>query len=513
MIGDYPMEQVDSIRLSDRRTVLGLATLAPLLLLVIGLFLAPAIAQSQELLGDVALPASPIVINLDRATVTIVFEAEEDHAVRWWRTRPEEPGADALSVVRSEEGVFIQREERPEDESLADLVVEISAAPGHSLRLGGSGLDLTVVKEKEEEVEEEETDKHDLEDNKTAPTPATPTTVEFDLTESVVSIDGTGAVNGVGKSCAVVLRETTGNHVLNLSNSETRIASHRGNANLTAVDTLITVNGMRGLFSAQSNGGSLNLRSLMGRLGIGQQNGQIQIADCRGSGSLVAAGSNVDLRGLWLSKLTIRGEDSYITTANGSGTVAVNLDSGFFAMSGSKGSFSGNARNDADVELSDFVGDASLVLEEGASGDFARIRGALTLSSKNATATVNTAEALSFTTHNSFASLAGIGRLTSFQVDSSEVDLDLTDLVTERLDIAVESASRVSIRLSAPCRVQVSGASKNLGNRVDVTGCELKLGQRSRWSSRKVRGMDGRSPILLTAQVAESSMLIVEGRP
>jgi hypothetical protein len=93
------------------------------------------------------------------------------------------------------------------------------------------------------------------------------------------------------------------------------------------------------------------------------------------------------------------------------------------------------------------------------------------------------------------------------------VDLDLTAYRGRAVEITVRAGSSVRVDLGSPCRVQAKGRSASLASQIDVTGCELQLGQGNRWATRRVRGIDGQPPIMLKAQVADSAELIVEGRP
>ncbi len=112
-----------------------------------------------------------------------------------------------------------------------------------------------------------------------------------------------------------------------------------------------------------------------------------------------------------------------------------------------------------------------------------------------------------------FATLGGVKALGAFKVVSSEVELDLSELGRPAVELAVQADSSVRVRLATPCRVRATGLESSLASQVDVTGCELQLGASGRWATRRVRDIEGKPPTTLTAQIAESSELTVEGRP
>ncbi len=109
--------------------------------------------------------------------------------------------------------------------------------------------------------------------------------------------------------------------------------------------------------------------------------------------------------------------------------------------------------------------------------------------------------------------MSAIGKLSSFKVTRSEVELDLSESRERNPTISVQAASRVRVQLTTPCRVSAAGLASSLASQVDVTGCELQLRKGGRWASSRVRGMDGQPPVTLTAQIADGAELIVEGRP
>ena len=71
-----------------------------LLILALGWCLTPVGASAQEApFGEVALPPSPILIDLADAVVRIVVDDALEPELRWRRVRPDTPGSAELSVV------------------------------------------------------------------------------------------------------------------------------------------------------------------------------------------------------------------------------------------------------------------------------------------------------------------------------------------------------------------------------------------------------------------------------
>jgi hypothetical protein len=281
---------------------------------------------------------------------------------------------------------------------------------------------------------------------------------------------------------------------------------------VVAQGTDVTVDGTTGRISVRATGGSVELRSTQGKFKIEATDAQVQILDSRGSGIIAVTDSNVDLRNTHLQDLNFKGRSSYATMTSCDGKTTVDFSGGSLSFDSVTGNVTGTARDGAWIELTDHRGDVKLNLQLDSSADLRSIDGAVAVTARGAELNLDGAKSLALTASKTWATVSAIDKLKSFQVTSSDVDLDLVECRDRTLTVSVQANSRVRVRLATPCRVKAKGLSASLASQIDVTGCELQLGQGNRWATRRVRGIDGQLPVTLTAQIAESSELIIEGR-
>jgi len=478
-----------------------------LLVLALGwCLLSGPLAAQEAPLGTVDLPPSPILVNLVKATVRIVVDDTREPELRWWRERQDGTGSAELSVSHGEGSIIIERPASAEGEAVARLLVEIAIPAGQSMAVFGTGLDLTIERQLVEEPEESDP-------NAPPVAPTTPTTTEIQLVDSQATLSGTGRVTGTIDGSVVELHQTTGVHELTILDGELWIYSHRGQAILTAQGSEIMAEQTTGLFSVQATGGSVDLRSTRGTFKINARDAQIQVLDSRGPGIVSLTDSNLNLRGSNLQSLNLKGLSSHATMSNCDSTTTVDFTGGSLISDGGSGTLTTTARDTARIEFANHRGNIKLNLQQGSSADLREIRGDVNVTTLGGELTIDGASSLTLAANQAYATLSAISKLTSFQVTDSEIDLDLSDCRDRNPALSVRANSNVRVRLATPCRVQAKGVDASLASQIDVTGCELQLGRGGRWATRRVRGIDGQRIVTLTAQVAESAELRVEGRP
>lgn len=479
--------------------------LAALALLGGGLAAAPVAAQPPPL-GEIELPAAPVSLVLDNARVTIAAESGATPLLRWWRDRADAPGAAELAAYSDGGAVVVQRPDAAEGEPRARLRVEVVIDAAQPLAIAGAGLDLAL-----ERAGVEAAERPDVAPPAAPPVAAAAT--ELSLVDSQATIGGLGGIVGVVDGGTLELRGTAGSHDLTVRDGSLRLIGHQGAATLNGDGAELAVEDAGGQLTIRAGGGTISLRSVRGRLQLELVDGGLQILDGGGSGSIVLTDSSADLRGARFQNLSLKAVASHVTASACEGLATVDLTGGSLAVDDGSGSLTGVARDGAIVDLVDHRGDVQLNLQEDSSAELRGIDGKVNLRARGGEVVVDRASSLEVELDGVFATLGGVKALGAFKVVSSEVELDLSELGRPAVELAVQADSSVRVRLATPCRVRATGLESSLASQVDVTGCELQLGASGRWATRRVRDIEGKPPTTLTAQIAESSELTVEGRP
>jgi hypothetical protein len=466
---------------------------------------APAAAQEAPL-GKIELTAAPVSLVLDDARVTITATDGAAPLLRWWRDRPDAPGAAELAAYSDGGAVVVQRPAATEGEPPARLRVELVVDTAQPLAVAGAGLDLKIERAGVEAAER-------LDVAPPATPPVAAATTELSLVDSQAEIGGLGGIVGVFDGSAVELRGTAGSHDLTVRGGSLRINGHQGGATLSGDGADLTVEDAGGQLTIRAGGGMTSLRSVRGRFRIELVDAGLEILDGGGSGLISVTDSSADLRGARFDNVNLKSVASHVTASACDGLATIDLTGGSLAVDGGSGALTGAARDGAVVDLVDHRGDIQLNLEEGSSAELRAVDGKVKLRARGGEVVVDRASSLEIELDGVFATLGGITALGPFKVVSSRVELDLSELARPAVELAVQADSAVRVRLATPCRVRATGLDASLASQVDVTGCELQLGAGGRWATRRVRDLEGRPPTTLTAQIAESSELTVEGRP
>lgn len=456
-------------------------------------------------LGEMDLPPAPIVVDLSDAVVRIVSTDTTDALVRWWPARPGASGSAEVAAYQEGAAIVIARPDLREGETAARVRVEIVVGTGQGISIYGDGIDLEMGRDQAEELEQLSADD--------APRPAPALPVQLQLSESEIGLSGYGGVVGTLDGCTSEFRQTTGNHELTARDSQVRLVGHRGSIVVSSEGADVIAEDADGSFAVKGSGGSVDLRSTRGRIKIELSDASLQILDSRGPGLIALTESNADLRDTQFQNMNIKSVMSHVTTSSCGGDHTIDFSGGSLSEDSGSGTVTGTARGGARIELSDHHGNVKVNLLEDTSADLRMIDGDVNLSSREGEVTVEGAKSLTIVLNNTWATLSGIEKLASFQATGSEVDLDLTTSHARKLQVAAQAGSSVRVHLATPCRVHATGLSGSLARQVDVTGCELQLGKAGRWATKRVRGIDGQPPILLTAKVADNAELSVEGRP
>ncbi len=199
-----------------------------------------------------------------------------------------------------------------------------------------------------------------------------------------------------------------------------------------------------------------------------------------------------------------------MTLEQSAGPVTVRLDGGRFQARSMGGSIDVTATNRADVELADLARGAVLKLSEAATARLTSVAEGLEAEVNDAQLRADEIGRLALTGARSEIYASGIERVAKLEMSDSELELDLRR-IARNVSLGLRGTGRTRIRLPTPCRVRIDGPRALASDRIDVTGCELRLpGQPV--SSAKGRLIYGdRRPVTLTVTLDESVELEVEG--
>lgn len=473
---------------------------------VIGsVILATGAAAQQAPLGEIDLPAGPLVVDLSDAVVRIVSTDDTDPVMRWRPVRPGAPGSAEVAAFQDGAAIVIARPRLAEGEIPARIRLDITAAAGFSLAIRGEDIDLELDNAIPERPEVLET-----EPPTTPPIPPPP--IELGLVSSEISMTGVGPTTGALEASVAEISGSNGNHDLTVHHSRVRVVEHIGAVTIAGDGADVIIEDTNGPVSVKSRGGSLDLRSTRGRLKIELNDADLQILESIASGLIALTETNGDIRDARFQSINLKTEMSHVATSGCTGDHTIDVAGGSLTADLGSGAITGTARDGAQIDLTDHRGNITLNLQPDASADLRSIDGDANLTSHQAEVAVDGVKSLTIVLNDSYATLNGVEKLASFQATRSEVELDLSTCRDRKLEIAARADSMVRVQIKVPCRVRAQGVSSSLASQVDVSGCELQLGQ-GRWATKTVRGIDGQLPIMLVAQVADTAELVVDGRP
>ena len=473
--------------------------------ILIAACLASSAVSGQETFRDeIELPPSPLIVNLNDATVRVVADAAAEPVLRWRRLHRDAPGNAELSAFQSGASVVIERPPLAEGERPAALLVEIVTSTESSLGVYGANLDLTVERAAAQEA--------------TAPAvepvenPAPDGPVDLQLADSRIELQGAGQLSATLHDCDMMLRSGEGDHDIAVLGGRLHEVDHRGTLKLRSENAHLTTEGGRGRLELNAVGGSVELRAANYRFKIEVADSGLQILDAKGTGSVVAVDTSLDLRDTRFDNLSFVSTMSHTTASQVRGKSTFKLDGGSLTLDDGEGELTAVAQNGASLEVAGHRGNLRATVQDDSRATIQEIDGELTLTLQQGEASVVQAKSLALNARGSWVTASGIRRLSSMEAFQSEVDLDLTEVASNAVTLAVQAGSRVRLSLETPCRVHAQGLASSQASQVDVLGCELQLGRGGRWATRRVKGIDGRPPITVTAKVADTAELIVEGR-
>ncbi len=464
----------------------------------------PSAAQEPPL-GEIEIPVAPLLIELDNAEVRVVVGRAGTPTLRWWKASASEPGEVELEPAIDGDRIVASRPPLSEGLRAARLVLEVlveTTAPG--LTINGSGLHLSVAgaPSGDEETAEQ-------------PIPTSVKTsgqVELNLATSQIDLSGVAGVKAVLVGCWTTIANSSGKIEIEAIGGDLRFTNHNGPLRATLTDLTTAAEGVNGPVEVTSTDGSFLLRSAVSSHRIVSNSTQVQVIDSSGNGDFVSTDSMVDILDSRLSRLNLKGTSSHIRCSRITTSTTIDLTAGSLTIDDGAGQLSGAVRGSAEFVVNGFDGDLTVNLTDASRADLRTIRGNVTTQVSSAELDVDGAQSLTLTADDARVSVARILELKKTTATRSEIDLDLSICTAPSIPIQAGDESFFRVQLATPCRVQAKGVDATASNRVSVTGCEYQIGQSRRWATKNVRGVNGNSPVMLIATLAESAELTVEGR-
>ncbi len=514
------------------------------LTLVLGVVSAPA-QEVFEVPIELELPAAPLMIDLDNASLEVLLEARALPVLRAFPGSPRAASGAALAVT-DDGRIVVRRAEPPAGAPSPRLRLELVVDPGLRLQVGGSDLEITVEgrqddqededdeeddgdeeddeddgddgddgddegedDEGEDDEGEDDDDDEDDEDDEAQPEPAVETQLSFELTGSSVDLAGVEAASLTAVSSYVHARGTRGTLILALDGSTVEIEGHQGAVELTGGDNEVTLGDVLGRSTIALTGGSLIVRGGSGHLAGRLDDALLRLEGGLGSVVVEGRGMTVEARSLPAARLEIKGEGHEIALDELEGSVVADLSGGSLAASQLRGQATITARAGTDVTMDGIVGRSTLNLEDS-SARLSGVAGQVTAELRGSRLELDGVQRLELAAAGSEISAAGLKVLGKVEAADSQLDLDLSEMRSNP-SLRLRGSTDARVRLKSPCSVKL-GEVELLGGGAQVSGCELHSQTLNRTRHDR-QGLDGRQRVVLTVTLGEDSTLEVEGTP
>jgi hypothetical protein len=283
-----------------------------------------------------------------------------------------------------------------------------------------------------------------------------------------------------------------------------------GGCELDLESTELVLERVHGDVTGAAVGGSVRAVALDGTVRGELTETSLELEGSSAVGAVTVNGGGVALRRSTLRRFEVAATESTVLLEEVEGAVDVQLSGGRLESAGVAGKLSVEGRA-AEVDVRDAGnGVVSLGLYEGSRGRLLRAGRAMTVTVEDGELTVDGGGTLALSALQADVAVLGVERLSRLAMVASEARLDLTG-VRGHLRLQLDQDSWAQVDVSTPCQVRLSGRGGLEAAGVDVSGCELVIGNRR--VRRPARGVSGEAPVVLTVVVDESSDVDVTGRP
>jgi hypothetical protein len=452
------------------------------------------------------LPVASIELELDDAWIEVRLEADAAPSLRAEVMPGSEDGQASLEISDRGGQVRIARAPAGDSATTPTLTLELVLDRTQSIQVRGTRLGIAV----REAASPEPTIPGAKSGNAEPSTAVAVTGHRFDLTDSEVQLQGASAITVTGNNTVVYSENGVGAVVAELTFGSLTLREQQGSLQLTATDSESTIESLDGDISFTLTGGGLDVRNGSGRIQGTSQGGMVATSGWEGDISITGTEATVALREGRGGQTKIIAEDSDVTLDGIDGSLIIQLKGGQLSADRISGTAKISGSQSGRFSLRDSDGTLDLTLRDESSGEVVDVMGTLNAQVADGSLDISGAQIVNLTAARSEVTVANIRRLAKFNVQSSEVGLDLREAQDRALNLRVPDDVDITVDLPSPCRVQLQGGS-GTSQGLDVSGCELQLERLGRWKGAGRRDLEGRRPFLLTATLAPTGQLRVRG--
>ncbi|MEM1201660.1 MAG: hypothetical protein AAGN66_00375 [Acidobacteriota bacterium] len=484
---------------------------------------APALgARELSLPGEMGLQTQTVVLELDDADIEVqILGVDEGPARLVGRpavaTRDGQPVEARLGVEATADRFTLMRS----GGSAERLRLELQLDPDQALEVRGRDLAVTV---RDPSLPEPAGDRR--RDRDAAPGPGgekpapragadvatgegPPASYVFAVAASQVHLTGLDGLVVEAEGSWVGTEGTRGSGVVTANGSTVSVSEHGGPLDVLATDSEVSVDGIAGALQADLLGGSFNATAGDQRMDLKANEALVLVTGWRGGLSADLSATTFELQGAANpSQTALRADASRLVLSGLRGSGQVNLVGGSLEGSAIEGQLRMEARSGGEVRIEGSRGRFDLVLSD-VEASLSDLSGRLNLEAHDSRTSLDGVEHLEATVARGSLTSRGVARLRRLEADSVDLDLDLSELSVDAT-LSLQGESELEATLSTPCVVQVQGVSALVGERVSVSGCDLRSPEQAARSARN-RARYGQRPRTLTVRITSGVDLSVSG--
>lgn len=483
----------------------------PLVVALLLTLAGPALAAgAQTPPFELDLPSGPIELVLDDCQIDVLVEAGAQPSVRAFPAPGAAGSPPGFEISGSGGGTRIVIADGGAPPDAATVVLELVLDAHQALDLRGGRLSVSSrnpvpIAGGRKRVP------GDAQGDTAEPKPESGLQ-SYDLVDSEISLLGAANVSLLGVNTVAHVQDGSGDLSLDLERGSLSLVRHRGMLRLTARDSTSSVHDLEGGADLELEGGDLELAdgvgSIQGRIG----GGGLRVDHWTGSTNLTAEDAMVELRDSSLSQTTLTTQSSELVLDGVEGAVRAQVNGGGLTAEQVRGRLEVTAGAGARVEIDDHDGGVVVTASDDAVVEASNVDDALTATVSDAELRLSGAGSLELTARRARLTISNVARIRTLDARQCELDLDISTIESNSLDLRVVDGSSATVVVPSPCRVQLR-ESTDAAQQVDVTGCEFQMQNMGHWRGSQVRSLDGRPAFMLTAKISEGSSLRVSGAP
>lgn len=472
-------------------------------------FIVAGAETSLEAPAEFELRAQHLELEIDLARIEITIDDNEPPRV----TLPPiilQPGQTARNLSASTVGgSVVLRGTVGHGDPVPRAIVSATISSSQTVRIVGSSLELTVVHEPDDEPVQQQIPPTDAVKK---PVPGREAEAEANAIVVVVVDDSETRVEGASdvwiqaQGGSTEIAGTRGDLSIKLVTGFAQLTNHHGNLDLDATDSEVTIEKAAGAVVATIHGGSLSVLESLADLNAEATEAFIEIRSAPALTHITGSYSTIQVTAGARRGLRVTGSHLDLSIDDVENGISANLSGGSLSARSIEGRCTLDLRDDLDAVLSDLRGDVRITGKHGPTVELHRVSGHSNIDLDDAEVKFGDLGSLALQTNDSSVTGFGVRNITGLIAHNTSLDLTLPDLVG-RTEIKLSGATQADLQLSTPCQIKAELGDGIIGDRVRVSGCLLDFDGAQKRQPR--RGIDGRTPIRVTATMEDTSKLFV----